>query len=247
MLSRISTCGVDSVTICVFPKVAALHWMSIKYEHTGKAENSCLRLKSIKGKGEGCVAAHAVLCGEPVSHWQENVRCSQCHISAYPQPSPSQDDLFFLSLDRTIYNPGHVTQREERTECITKSPSQGDILYITCLSTSHGGVTTVGSNTLFSPPCRRAFIPNKLTSCCMFLLPLACWFTCLLSRSLSESSCNCEAQCLSDITRSSLRNTIYSLKHHSVQLAGTHGHACIIRAVWFLPLRWHSTVTHRTW
>ncbi len=59
--------SIECVTTCVFTKVVAMHWTSIKYEHIGKAETSCLRVKNIEGKGKGCMAARAVLLGEPVA------------------------------------------------------------------------------------------------------------------------------------------------------------------------------------
>ena len=67
MLSRIPAWGVEGVTTCIFPKVVALRWPSIVYEPIDKAETSCLRVKNIRGKGKGCVAARAVPRGELVA------------------------------------------------------------------------------------------------------------------------------------------------------------------------------------
>jgi len=67
MLSRIPAWGVEGVTTCIFPKIVALRWPSIVYEPIGKAETSCLRVKNIREKGKGCVAAWAVPRGEPVA------------------------------------------------------------------------------------------------------------------------------------------------------------------------------------
>ncbi|KAF8470423.1 hypothetical protein DFH94DRAFT_637585 [Russula ochroleuca] len=67
MFSRIPAWGVEGVTTCIFPKVVALRWPSIVFEPIGKAETSCLRVKNIRGKGKGCVAARAVPRGEPVA------------------------------------------------------------------------------------------------------------------------------------------------------------------------------------
>ena len=64
MFSRIPAWGVEGVTTCIFPKVVALRWPSIIFEAIGKAETSCLRIKNIRGKGKGCVAARAVPRGE---------------------------------------------------------------------------------------------------------------------------------------------------------------------------------------
>ena len=67
MLSRIPAWGIEGVTTCIFPKIVALRWPSIAYEPIGKAETSCLRVKNIRKKGKGCVAACAVPRGEPVA------------------------------------------------------------------------------------------------------------------------------------------------------------------------------------
>src|SRR6266849_7424149 len=67
MLSRIPAWGVEGVTTCIFPKIVALRWPSIVYEPIDKAETSCLRIKNIREKGKGCVAARAVPRGEPVA------------------------------------------------------------------------------------------------------------------------------------------------------------------------------------
>lgn len=67
MLSRIPAWGLEGVTTCIFPKIVALRWPSTVYEPIGKAETSCLRVKNIRGKGKGCVAAHPVPRGEPVA------------------------------------------------------------------------------------------------------------------------------------------------------------------------------------
>ena len=67
MLSRIPAWGVEGVTTCIFPKLVALRWPSIVYEPIGKAETSCLRVKNVRGKGKGCVAARAVPRGELVA------------------------------------------------------------------------------------------------------------------------------------------------------------------------------------
>ena len=60
MLSRIPAWGVEGVTTCIFPKIVTLRWPSIEYEPIGKAETNCLRVKNIREKGKGCVAARAV-------------------------------------------------------------------------------------------------------------------------------------------------------------------------------------------
>ena len=67
MLSRIPAWGVEGVTTCIFPKMVALRWPSAVYEPIGKAETSCLRIKNIRLKGKGCVAARAVPRGEAVA------------------------------------------------------------------------------------------------------------------------------------------------------------------------------------
>lgn len=67
MLSRIPAWGVEGVTTCIFPKIVALRWPSIVYGPIDKGETSCLRVKNIRGKGIGCVAACAVPRGEPVA------------------------------------------------------------------------------------------------------------------------------------------------------------------------------------
>ena len=67
MLSRIPAWGVQGVTTCIIPKLVALRWPSIVYEPIGKAETSCLRVKNVRGKGKGCVAARAVPRGELVA------------------------------------------------------------------------------------------------------------------------------------------------------------------------------------
>lgn len=67
MFSRIPAWGVEGVTTCIFPKVVALRWPSTVFEAIGKAETSCLRIKNVRGKGQGCMAARAVPRGELVA------------------------------------------------------------------------------------------------------------------------------------------------------------------------------------
>jgi hypothetical protein len=67
MLSRIPAWGVEGVTTCIFPKIVALRWPSVEHEPISKAETSCLRVKNLRERGKGCVAARAVPRGEPVA------------------------------------------------------------------------------------------------------------------------------------------------------------------------------------
>lgn len=67
MLSRIPAWGVEGVTTCIFPKIVTLRWPSIEYEPIGKAETNCLRVKNIREKGKGCVAARPVPRGGSVA------------------------------------------------------------------------------------------------------------------------------------------------------------------------------------
>ena len=67
MFSRIPGWAVERVTTFMFPKVLVESWPPIEYGPIDKAEASCLQVKDIRGKGKGCVAAHAVPRGEPVA------------------------------------------------------------------------------------------------------------------------------------------------------------------------------------
>ncbi len=112
MLSRIPTWAVEGATTCVFPKVVALYWPSIEYEHIGKAETSCLRVKNIRGKGKGCVAARAVLRGEPVARERALLVMPRTCLSprqfvnaATSSMTPNQREAFFALHSCNSANP----------------------------------------------------------------------------------------------------------------------------------------------
>ena len=67
LFARIPAWGVQGVTTCIFPKVVAQSWPQTPYGPIDKAESSCLRVKDIRGKGKGCVAARGVPRGELVA------------------------------------------------------------------------------------------------------------------------------------------------------------------------------------
>lgn len=67
VMARIPAWAGDGATSCMFPRQVELSWPKTEYKPIDKSEANCLRVSDVRGKGKGCVAAHAVPRGELVA------------------------------------------------------------------------------------------------------------------------------------------------------------------------------------